>query len=254
MGISQPPSSQPPTLREMAEQLSALPEAAMRAASLHGRLQSMSRENAAWVLDGLATAGRAGGAPFDLALIAAVDLCGSERFAYEERRAIFAAAERLGLEACQELLYSSSDHAISQEDAARPRSLIPGARPLTLGERKALARSWDRSSLEKLINDPHPDVVALVVANPRVTEDDILRLATARRATATALQLIMDAPRWKARPRVRRALLRNPKLSEASALRLVGLLNRAELLEIKNDTQLSPRILHAIRRRLAPRM
>ena len=237
----------------MATQLAALPEAAMRAASLHGRLQSMSVDEAAWVLDGLATAGRAGGAPFDMALIAAVDLCGSERFTYDERRHIFEAAERLGLEACQELLYSASEDP-SPEEAARPRALIPGSRPLTLGERKALARSWDRSKLEKLLNDPHPDVVALVVANTRVTEDDILRLATARRATAKALQLIMDAPRWKARPRVRRALLRNPKLAEASALRLVGLLNKAELLEIKNDTQLSPRILHAIRRRLAPRM
>ena len=213
----------------------------------------MSPEDAAWLLDGLATAGRAGGAPFDLALIAAVDLCGSERFGYDERREVFEAAERLGLEACQELLYSATED-MGAEDAARPRALIPGARPLTLGERKTLARSWDRGKLEKLIDDPHPDVVALVIANTRVTEDDILRLATARRATAKALQLIMDAPRWKARPRVRRALLRNPKLAEASALRLVGLLNKSELLEIKNDTQLSPRILHAIRRRLAPRM
>ncbi len=226
----------------------------MRAASLHGRLSAMSDEDAAWVLDGLATAGRAGGAPFDLALIAAVDLCGSERFTYEEKRRVFAAAERLGLEACQELLYSISDAAVSAEEAARPRALTPGARPLTLGERKALARSWDRTKLEQLINDPHPDVVALVVVNPRLTENDILRLATTRRASAKALQLIMDADRWKARPRVRRALLRNPKLAEASALRLVGLLNRAELLEIRNDTQLSPRVLHAVRRRLAPRM
>jgi hypothetical protein len=238
----------------MAAQLAVLPEAAMRAASLHGRLQTMSADDAAWMLDGLATAGRAGGAPFDLALIAAVDLCGSERFSYEERRSIFMSAERLGLEACRELLYSSSTEAEQQEAAARPRALIPGTRPLTLGERKALARSWDRSKLEQLLHDPHEDVIALLIANPRVTEDDILRLATARRATACALQLIMDAPRWKARPRVRRALLRNPRMAEASALRLVGLLNRAELMEIKNDLQLSARIIHAIRRRLAPKM
>lgn len=226
----------------------------MRAASLYARLQSLDPDEAAWLLDGLATAGRAGGAPFDLALLAAVDLCGSERFEYKERRAIFEAADRLGLEACRELLYSSSAEAEKGESAARPRALVPGARPLTLGERKALARSWDRTKLEQLLNDPHHDVIALLIANPRVTEDDMLRLATARRANAAALQLIMDAPRWKARPRLRRALLRNPKLAEASALRLVGLLNRSELLEIKNDTQLSERILHAIRRRLAPRM
>lgn len=241
-------------LRTVASALAVLPEQKMRAAKLHERLKALSPEEAAWLLDGLATAGRAGGPPFDLALLAAVELAGSERLEYELRSTIFEAAERLNLHACKELFFS---HTLGLDEdaeaAARPRALIPGGRPLTLGERKAMARGWDRSSLELLLLDPHADVIALLLDNSRITESDVLRLATARRATARALQLIMDHHRWCVRPNVRRALLRNPRFAEASALRLVGLLNRPELLELKNDTLLPRRVLGAIRRRLRPR-
>ena len=240
-----------PRLLRVAERLAVLPEQAMRAAKLQERLEGLSYDDAAWLLDGLATAGRAGGPPFDLALLAAVQLAASDRLDYEMRQGIFEAAQRLQLEACREPFFSAG---VLDEDegAGRPRALVPGGRPLTLGERKSLARGWDRMALEHLLVDPHPDVIALLLDNSRLTESDVLRLATARRAPPKALQLIMDHRRWRVRPRVRRALLRNPRFAEASALRLVGLLNRAELIEMRNDTLLPPRVLHAIRRRLRP--
>ncbi len=241
-------------LRRVATALSALPEQRMRMAKLHEHLVSLEPDEAAWLLDGLATAGRAGGPPFDLALLAAVELANSERLEYEHRRAIFLSAERLQLEACKELFFSAkAGPGVDEDAAARPRALVPGGRPLTLGERKALARGWKRSSLELLLVDPHVDVISLLLDNPRMTEADILRLATARRATAQALQLIIEHRRWRVRPAIRRALLRNPRFAEASALRLVGLLNRSELRELRNDTLLPERVLHAIRRRLKPR-
>src|ERR1700722_10918407 len=66
------------------------------------------------------------------------------------------------------------------------RSLMPGprsqrapdygyGRPLTLGERKSLAKKTDRNLLERLLGDPHPDVIRGVLRNPRLTEDDVVR-------------------------------------------------------------------------------
>jgi len=243
----------PPDAHGVARKLAALPELAMRVASLAEVVSGRDPEDAAWLLDALATAGRAGGPPFDVSLIAAVELASGDRLDYDVRRAVYVAADRMGLESCKELLYSSELEPEDADAAMRPRALIPGTRPLTLGERKSLARSWKRDALERLLLDPSLDVVTLLLENPRLTETDVLRLATARRASGGALMLILHHRRWNCRPAVRRALLRNPRLPEAAAVRLVGLLNRPETIELANDPALPARVLEALRRRLAPK-
>ncbi|HVI03769.1 MAG TPA: hypothetical protein VM869_33985 [Enhygromyxa sp.] len=235
----------------VARRLAVLPEPAMRVAALCEQLIAREPDEAAWLLDALATIGRAGGPPYDLSLLAAIELAGSDRLPYPTRRAIYEAAERLGLASCRELLYSSESTTLD-EDAAAPRALTPGTRPLTLGERKSLARTWKRDVIERLLADPHVDVVELLLRNPRLTENDVLRIATARRASAAVLELILHAERWKVRPRVRRALLRNPNLPEAAAVRLVGLLNRTDLNELDRDHTLPTSVAQAIHRRLHP--
>ena len=60
-------------------------------------------------------------------------------------------------------------------------------KPLTLGERKALARGRDRFVLDRLLRDPHPAVIKNVLSNARITEDDVVRLA-ARRPTFPDVQ------------------------------------------------------------------
>ncbi|MEE9384050.1 MAG: hypothetical protein V3V08_11620 [Nannocystaceae bacterium] len=241
------PGFEPPAV---ADRLARLPDPAMREAVLAGILERLSPARAAWLLDTFATVGRAGGASFDLSLLAAVDLAGGERLDDEERARIYTAACEHRLEAAQELLYS--EDVAPDRSAAIPRPLTPGTRPLTLGERKSLARSWRRDVLERLIVDPHADVVRLLLANPHVTEADILKIATARRSSGPVLNLIIQARRWSCRPRVRFALIRNPKLPLATALRLLGLLNRTELRELSQDPQLRGRLAEGITRRLKP--
>jgi len=251
--MSQSPfgSDDPDAPRAVARRLAALPERRMRAAKLGEIICALSAEDAAWLLDTLATAGRAGGPPFDVSLLAAVDLTSGETLDYDTRRSIYVVAEQRRLEACKELLFTGQDETQS-ETASAPRPLVPGTRPLTLGERKSLARSNDRMTLERLVVDPHTDVVALLLGNPHVTEEDILRIATSRRSSAAVLRLVLDARRFGTRPRVRRALLRNPNLPLATALRLVGLLNRAEQRELSRDPALHPAVQAAALRRLAP--
>jgi len=222
----------------------------MRAARLCEIVVSADADDAAWLLDALATAGRAGGPPFDVSLLAAVDLASSKRLPYDNRRAIFEAASASGLESCKELLLSSTD--LPPDNASKPRALMPGARPLTLGERKQLARSWERQTIERLLADPAPDVVSLLLANPHVTETDILRIATGRRSSPAVLELVLRSRRWGINSRIRRALVYNPKLPQPVALRLLGLLNRSELREMLRDPSLPAALSDAVRRRLRP--
>lgn len=116
-------------------------------------------------------------------------------------------------------------------------------RPLTLGERKSLARRPDRDTMQRLLADPHPDVIHRLLANPRVLEDDVVRLAAKRPGRADVLAEIARSTRWVHRPRVRMALVMNPATPAEIAARMVGLLLRPELTLVAD----SPAVPAAVR-------
>jgi hypothetical protein len=101
-------------------------------------------------------------------------------------------------------------------------------RPLTLGERKSLARRPDRETMRRLLADPHPDVIRRCLRNPRMTEDDLIPLAARRPGRGEVLVEIARSP-WVHRPRVRLALVLNPATPPEIAVRIAGLLLRPEL-------------------------
>jgi hypothetical protein len=103
-----------------------------------------------------------------------------------------------------------------------------GGGPLTLGERKALARRPDRPTMQRLLSDSHPDVIRHCLGNPRLTEDDVVPLAAKRPGRGEVLAEIARSP-WMRRPRVRLALALNPSTPLEITARLVGLLLRPEL-------------------------
>jgi hypothetical protein len=102
-------------------------------------------------------------------------------------------------------------------------------RPLTLGERKSLARRPDRDVMARLLLDPHPDVIARLLENPRLTEDDVLRLAAKRPNRGDVLARIARAEKWMHRSRVRLAIVLNPWTPLDVAVPIVSLLMRQEL-------------------------
>ncbi len=118
-------------------------------------------------------------------------------------------------------------------------------RTLTLGERKSMARRPDRRLLDCALRDGHPDVVAQLLVNPRLTEGDVARMCAAPTAQAGALRQVFAAPRWAVRPRVRRAIACNPNAPIEVALALVPMLARDELREVAGDS----RIANAVRAR-----
>lgn len=115
---------------------------------------------------------------------------------------------------------------------AAARDRVPAdarGRPLTLGERKSLARRPDRDTIQRLLLDPHPDVIRRCLRNPRIVEDDVVRLAATRPGRAGALAEIARSTRWVHRPHVRMALVMNPATPLEIAARIAGLLLRPEL-------------------------
>ncbi len=145
--------------------------------------------------------------------------------------------------------------ALSTDGEARPRD-VPDygrGRPLTLGERKSIARRPPPELLPKVLADPHPDVIRNLLAAARLTEDDVVRLATRRPNKPEVLQEVARHPRWCQRPRVRMALVLNPTTPSEIAIAMIALLRRNELKSVVDATALHPAVRAAARERLARR-
>ena len=82
-----------------------------------------------------------------------------------------------------------------------------------------------------------------LLGNPRITEDDVVRLAARRPLHGAIASALSESPRWLRRPRVRLTLLLNPGTPESVSMPLLSVCTRCELVEVVHggDTPLSLR-------------
>ena len=106
---------------------------------------------------------------------------------------------------------------------------------MTLGERKAKARTQDKEMLGRLLFDPDPAVVHILLRNPRLTEGDVLKLASKRPNRPGVLIEIADVGRWVIRSSIRRAIVLNPYAPSRLAVTLMPLMTIQELTELRVD-------------------
>ena len=125
-------------------------------------------------------------------------------------------------------------------------------RELTVGERKSLARAPSRRAFDKLLADPHPLVLRQLLENPRLTEDDVVRIAARRPARPEVALSLARSPRWLRRPRVRMALLLNPGSPPSVVMPLLAACTRGELVEIVHSAD-SNKVLRATAHELLSR-
>jgi hypothetical protein len=161
---------------------------------------------------------------------------------YATRQRLYTAATERGHAVIARLFLSVSPPSANEtqlkKQLAPERPLKPTGRPLTLGERKALARTNKREDLMLLTRDPHPAVIEILLGNPHVTEAEILRIASFRPAVPESLTKIAAHPRWSVRHAVKRALVMNPSTPLADAIRIATTLRTQELVELSTDPQL----------------
>jgi hypothetical protein len=158
---------------------------------------------------------------------------------YATRQRLYEAALEQQLPAIARLFLVASPPALGAYQLAKSlapeRALKPTGRPLTLGERKSLARTHDRAQIVLLLRDPHPAVVAILLDNPHLVEADVVRIAAARPAVPASLARLAAHPRWSVRHPVKRALVLNPSTPLADAIRIATTLHGQELRELAAD-------------------
>ena len=142
---------------------------------------------------------------------------------------------------------------LAEDDLSTQRiATSKDGRPLTLGERRALARRPTRAALDRVLLDPHPMVIRNVLGNPRLTEDDVLRLIARRPAIPGAITEVARHPSWSQRARLRMAILQNPGTPPELSVPLVRLLVRPELLRLLHAPDV-PRAVRAAAKEMLER-
>lgn len=222
----------------------AIPEAALRASYLRSLLLRGDVADLAPVLDLVCARAEQADVPAREALVALVDALNHETCSdvvqllrEEAQGAPFLSLERLVRQPVA---------VVEARDVGKPEDdRIPDygkGRPLSLGERKSLARKPDRAMMERLLRDPHPDVIRMVLANPRVVEEDVLAVASRRPCRPDVLTELARQPRWVHRPRIRMALVLNPDTPLEVVAPMVGLLMRHELRLVATSPTVAPAV------------
>jgi len=225
--------------------LGRLPDTTMRVAVLEETLRGVTHEEGATLIAELLRASQQHQAGRTARIALALALGSDDPALRRAAEGIRSEADARGDEAVGNLLRSRSAYrAVRPDHLPAPPAGSP-SRELTLGERRALARRPDRRSLAKLMIDPDPRVIRNLLRNPRLTEDDVIRVAARRPCRSDVLAEIYASKRWIARPRVQLALVLNPYNRTDIALRLLAGLARDCLKQAATERTIDPLVRHA---------
>lgn len=241
--------------RALARTITHVADRALRAGYVRGWIAERDVSEAAAVLDEICLAAEQADPTCSEALVAIVEALADPR-SDEVTTMLREEAAGAALLALGRLLRRPLRLRRPQPAPAKPPDYGTG-RPLTLGERKALARRPTRAYLEKLLLDPDPMVLETLLQNPRLTEEDVLTVAAKRPGRAPLLTAIARSGKWTVRARVRMALILNPGVPAEVGVPLVPLLSRAELRLVAQMTDASPPVraaAHELLQRRPPQL
>ena len=125
---------------------------------------------------------------------------------------------------------------------------------LSAGERRTLARGKDRDSLDRILHDRDPRVIATFLDNPRATERDVVRIAAMRPTKPEILRFIARHRRWASRYQVRLALVCNPYTPLPIATQLVPTMLLQDLRELVSAIPVGPELRDTAREAVAARL
>jgi len=129
------------------------------------------------------------------------------------------------------LMTKTSDDS-SDETIEKRQNIWDRIRALSQMEKLLLAVKADRTERALLLQDNDPRVLLSLLRNPRLTVDEVSRLAKSSFLTYQIADVIMKTGQWMASLDVRLGLIHNPKTPPAFALRILPTLPESEVRSI----------------------
>ena len=119
--------------------------------------------------------------------------------------------------------------------AAANRRLEEALRFLAVGEKIAVARFASPALFAELLDEPDLRVLDAVLANPRLTTEDLQRWLATGHPRPEGLSLLARDPRWASRPAIRIALLTHRATPRGVALSLLTSASRGDWKRLAED-------------------
>lgn len=234
----------------LVRKLGPMADPAMRIGWLRAEWVSRGASEVAEVLEATAQGADAGVVPYRDVLLQLAVAIAPDGFVSLRREAAVHAIGR-GYDNARALLVPETRREPEREFAERRAPApIPG-RTVTLGERKSLARGRTRTTLDRILHDPHPDVIRILLSNPVVRESDVQRISALRPVVPEVLREVFVHPRWFVRYPIRLALVQNPNLPTDIGIALVRQLLKQDALAIAAATELPESVREAALREAA---
>lgn len=158
--------------------------------------------------------------------------------------ALLAAPDAPGAEVPGEAGDSEAGEAVVRE------SVWDRLRSLTRVEKLILAAKADRVERMVLAQDSDPQVLYSLLKNPRLTADEVIRIAKSPFLTFQTAEAMMKSTQWFSNLEVRVALVHNAKTPPAFALRILPTLPESEVRNISRGAATSMALKVAALKRL----
>jgi hypothetical protein len=121
----------------------------------------------------------------------------------------------------------------------KPLSVWDRVRAMPYAEKIILAAKADRSERAVLIQDNDPQLLYYLLKNPRITTEEVLRIARMTSISATVADQIAKTAQWSGNQEIRSAIVNNPRTPTPLALKLLPTLPEPEIRHIAKSTGVS---------------
>jgi len=121
---------------------------------------------------------------------------------------------------------------------------------MTAGEKIKLAHTGDRSVRNLLIKDKNRVVALSVMKNPKLTEQEVVRVASSTNTSEEILRDITNSREWMKSYNIKTAIVQNARTPLASSLKLVDYLRERDLKNLARNKGIPGALKSAAERKL----
>lgn len=133
---------------------------------------------------------------------------------------------------------------------AAERVIVQRLPQVELGNKLTLARRATSAVVAEILREGAARLMEPCLNNPRLKEVAILRFLNSGRANAGTISTIARHPKWKNRPNLRLAILKNPRTPEVWYTLFLPSLPRHQIATLLSSRRLTPRQKQLVRDRL----
>lgn len=147
---------------------------------------------------------------------------------------------------------AGSESALTSDDQDEVDEHNIGARihQMSVAEKIKYATRGNKEARTILLKDSSKLVVAAVIKSPKMTEDEILKIAQNKQANDEAIRLITFNKEWLKNYSIRLALINNPKTPPGIAMRLMPFLSKKDLKDLSSSRNVSSLISSSAKKAL----